>query len=121
MSEVTISNSPFHVQARVTRVYGYRDESYQCKVHTGIDIVPNSNDYTEYSVCNGQITNVINSTTQALGTQVQIYDTDRGIYWQYCHMVFNSPIVSIGDTVTIGSPLGTMGATGHVSRSTFTS
>lgn len=115
MSEVTISNSPFHVQARVTRVYGYRSSSYQCGYHTGIDIVPNSNDFTEYSVCNGTVTNVINSTTQALGTQVQIYDTDRGIYWQYCHMVMNSPVVSIGQTVSVGDALGTMGATGKAS------
>ena len=115
MSEVTISNSPFHVQARITRVYGYRTTSYTCGYHTGVDIVPNTNDYTEYSVCNGEVTNVINSTTQALGTQVQIYDTDRGIYWRYCHMVLNSPKVTIGQTVTIGTELGTMGDTGNVS------
>ena len=61
----------------------------------------------------GTVTNVINSTTQALGTQVQIYDTDRGIYWQYCHMVYKSPVVSIGQQVSIGDVLGTMGETGH--------
>lgn len=113
MSEVTISNSPFHVQARVTRVYGYRSSDYSCGYHTGLDLVPNSDNYTEYSVCNGTVTNVVNSTTQALGTQVQIYDTDRGCYWQYCHMVLNSPKVSIGQTVVVGTELGTMGETGH--------
>lgn len=117
MAEVTISNSPFHVQARITRVYGYRSSSYSCGYHTGVDIVPvnaGGSNNNEYSVCNGQVTNVINSTSQALGTQVQIYDTDRGIYWRYCHMVLNSPAVSIGQTVTVGTYLGVMGATGNV-------
>ena len=115
MSEVTISNSPFHTQARITRVYGYVSSSYTCGYHTGVDIVSNTSDLTEYSVCNGQVINVINSTTQALGTQVLIYDFDRSIYWRYCHMVLNSPRVSIGDNVTVGTALGTMGATGNVS------
>lgn len=115
MSEVTISNSPFHVQSRITRVYGYVSSDYSCGYHTGIDIVPVNSGGTnnnEYSVCNGRVTNVINSTSQRLGTQVQIYDTDRGIYWRYCHMVLNSPVVSIGQTVTVGTYLGVMGATG---------
>lgn len=123
MSTVTIDNSPFHNQATVTRVYGYRSSSYSCGYHTGIDIIPTTaggtNNY-EYSVCNGQVVNVVNSTTQSLGTQVQIYDTDRGIYWRYCHMVLNSPAVTIGQTVTVGTYLGIMGATGKASRRTLT-
>ena len=119
MSEVTISNSPFHVQCRITNPYNSYNQRYSCNGrHTGADFVPVSaggSNNNEYSVCNGQVTNVINSTTQKLGTQVQIYDTDRGIYWRYCHMVLNSPAVSIGQTVTVGTYLGVMGATGQVS------
>lgn len=118
MSTVTINNSPFHVQARITRVYGYRSSDYQCGYHTGVDIVPvnaTGDNINEYSVCNGVVTNVVNSTTQSLGTQVQIYDTSRNIYWQYCHMIYNSPAVSIGQEVSVGTYLGKMGATGNVS------
>lgn len=42
MSTVTIDNSPFHNQCRVTRIYGYRTSSYYCGYHTGIDLVPTS-------------------------------------------------------------------------------
>lgn len=117
MSTVTIGNSPFHVPCRITRVYGYRSSDYSCGYHTGTDFVPVQSGGTNnalYSVCNGIVANVINSTSQALGTQVLIYDTDRNMYWRYCHMVIHSPIVTIGQYVQVGDAIGFMGATGNV-------
>ena len=41
MAEVTIGNSPFHVQARITNEYGSYNPRYSCNgMHTGVDIVP---------------------------------------------------------------------------------
>jgi len=119
MSEVTIGNSPFHVQAIITNEYGSYNPRYTCSgIHTGVDIVPTvagGTNNNEYSVCNGQVVRVINSTTQSLGTQVLIYDTDRNIYWRYCHMVYGSPTVVEGQVITVGTQVGVMGATGNVS------
>lgn len=66
-----------------------------------------------YPVKDGTVVYINNKTNVALGVQVQIRDND-GRYWRYCHMVLNSLLVQVGDTVTTNTPLGSMGATGNV-------
>ena len=95
---------------------------YSCGWHTGVDIVPHGtteNNPILYPVYNGTVVYVSNNPNQALGCQVQILD-NSGRYWRFCHMVENSIAVSVNQTVTTDTPLGRMGATGNVTRKTFT-
>lgn len=47
------------------------------------------------------------------GNQVQIRDDETGLYYRYCHMLYGSITVNLGDRVEIGSRIGTMGNTGN--------
>lgn len=66
-----------------------------------------------YPVKAGTVVYTNNTSSPALGVQVQILDND-GRYWRYCHMVLNSLQVGVGDTVDVNTALGRMGATGNV-------
>ena len=113
---VTINNSPVHSEAMISYPYGVSDSGYTCGYHTGVDIVPHGS--TEnlpmlYSCVSGTVVNIINSTSGALGVQVQILD-DNGFYWRYCHMTLNSIQVSLNQRVNTSTVIGRMGATGNV-------
>ena len=43
---------------------------------------------------------------------MQIRDND-GKYWRYCHLVLNSIQVQVGETVSLNTPIATMGTTGN--------
>ena len=116
MSEVTISNSPVHSQSIITYPYGVQDSGYSCGWHTGIDFAPYGSTPSNpllYSVVEGEVVQVVTSTTGALGVQALILSSDNE-YWRYCHMVEGSLQVAVGDLVTTASPIGQMGATGNV-------
>lgn len=114
MATFTINNSPIHEQMTITRVYGYVTSSYACGYHTGVDFVRvGGGNPLLYSCVSGTVVNTINSSSQALGTQVVI-QADNGYYWRYCHMILNSIQVSVGQRVDINTPVGTLGATGNV-------
>ena len=77
MATVTISNSPFHSQASITRVYGYVSSSYSCGYHTGVDLV--SSNRAIFPTFDGTITYLNKSGSGSLGVQVQIIDGAREI------------------------------------------
>lgn len=123
MSTVTINNSPVHSDIIVTYPYGIADSGYTCGWHTGIDFAPygttGTNPYL-YSVCTGTVKEVNLTPSASLGNNVVIQDNVTGNYWRYCHMVTGSVQVNVGDQVNTNSIIGRMGATGKVTRNTFT-
>ena len=66
-----------------------------------------------YPVKEGRVVYTNTDTSKALGVQAQILDNE-GHYWRYCHMVAGSLQVSVGQEVTLNTPIGRMGATGNV-------
>lgn len=115
MSTVTISNSPVHDESIITYPYGITDPDYSCGWHTGLDFAGvNETNPMLYSVVSGEVVQVVQPASGALGVQVLIL-SDTNEYWRYCHMVEGSVQVQVGDLVTIDSPIGRMGDTGHVS------
>lgn len=107
------SNVPFHEEQIITNEYGRINPIYHCGWHTGVDIVPTNNNSNReiYSVCDGEVVNVLYGGD--LGQQCVVYDGTY--YWRYCHMVYNSVQVNVGDTVDRNSLIGIMGGTGQVS------
>ena len=47
------------------------------------------------------------------GNQVQILDHRTGLYYRYCHMLYGSIVVNVGDNVTTATRVGKMGNTGN--------
>ena len=47
------------------------------------------------------------------GNQVQIRDNRTGLYYRYCHMLYGSIQVKVGDKVTTATKVGKMGNTGN--------
>lgn len=116
MAEITINNSPVHSDSIITYPYGVADSGYQCGWHTGVDFAPfgtTENNPILYPVKEGTVVYTNTDTSQYLGVQVQILDNE-GHYWRYCHMVAGSLQVSVGQEVTLNTPIGRMGATGNV-------
>lgn len=117
MSTVTIPNSPVHSESIITYPYGITDPDYSCGWHTGLDFAPYGATPTNpmlYSVVSGEVVQVVQPASGALGVQVLIL-SDTNEYWRYCHMVEGSVQVQVGDIVTTVSPIGQMGDTGNVS------
>lgn len=50
---------------------------------------------------------------QHFGNQVQIKDNRTGLYYRYCHMVYGSINLNVGDKVNINTKIGKMGTTGN--------
>ena len=74
-----------------------------------------------YSCVKGVVTYVYknsNSSSPALGNQVQIRDDESGYYYRYCHMLYGSVTLNVGDRLEIGSRVGVMGNTGNSTRNT---
>lgn len=101
--------------------------TYVCGFHTGTDF-PESGTGTKapdlYSVVeDGEVVFVYkNSTgsTPSLGNQVQIRDNKTGYYYRYCHMLYGSINLEVGDKVNTGTIIGKMGNTRTKYGSTFT-
>lgn len=67
-------------------------------------------------VPNGVVVYTYKSATgssPSLGNQVQIQDLDTGKFYRYCHMVYGSITLKVGDRVNTGSYVGKMGNTGN--------
>ena len=47
------------------------------------------------------------------GNQVQIYDNRTGLYYRYCHMLYGSITLNVGDSVNLNTIVGKMGNTGN--------
>ena len=120
MAEYTTKYSPMHIDCTVGQPYGNPSSSYSCGFHTGVDF-PQSGVAVQnpdlYSISeDGIVTYVYNQsqgTTPALGNQVQIYDNRTGLYYRYCHMLYGSVTLNVGDRVNLNTIVGKMGNTGN--------
>lgn len=46
-----------------------------------------------------------NGGSVSLGNQVQIYDRKNAVYYRYCHMLYGSISVNVGDNVNLSTKL----------------
>lgn len=119
MATVKTSKSPMHITCMVGQPYGVPNSDYTCGFHAGIDFPASGTtekNPTLYACVEGVVTYVYkNSTgsTPALGNQVQIYDEKTGLYYRYCHMVYGSVTLNVGDKVNNNTIVGIMGTTGN--------
>ena len=120
MAEYTTKYSPMHIQCIIGQPYGNVSSSYSCGFHTGVDF-PQSGVAAQnpdlYSISeDGVVVYVYNQsqgTTPALGNQVQILDNRTGLYYRYCHMLYGSVKLNVGDKVDLNTIIGKMGNTGN--------
>ena len=120
MAEYTTKYSPMHIDCTIGQPYGNPSSSYTCGFHSGVDF-PQSGVAVQnpdlYSISeDGIVTYVYNQsqgTTPALGNQVQIYDNRTGLYYRYCHMLYGSVTLNVGDRVNLNTIVGKMGNTGN--------
>lgn len=120
MAEYTTPYSPMHIDCTVGQPYGNIDPNYSCGFHTGVDFPESGTGESNpdlYSISpDGVVTYVYKNsqgTTPALGNQVQIKDNRTGLYYRYCHMVYGSINLNVGDRVNLNTLIGKMGNTGN--------
>lgn len=120
MATVTTKYSPMHIDCTVGQPYGNVDPDYSCGFHTGVDF-PQSGVAVQnpdlYSITDdGVVVYVYNQsqgTSPSLGNQVQILDNRTGLYYRYCHMLYGSVTLNVGDRVNLNTLIGKMGNTGN--------
>ena len=101
----------------------YADPNYSATsdIHRGLDIY-SSGDQTIYAAFSGKVTHIDNacpcvsnpsgcSHTQTWGNRVVIRSED-GLYAVYGHLKQHSMLVSVGEEVTKGQPIASMGSSG---------
>lgn len=120
MAEVTTPYSPMRIDCIVGYPYGEIDSGYSCGYHTGTDFPASGTSQSNpdlYSITDdGEVVYVYKDstgTTPALGNQVQIKDNRTGLYYRYCHMLYGSISLNVGDKVNLNTKIGTMGNTGN--------
>lgn len=108
-------NSPFHnLQWLITEPYGEYDNG---GTHRGMDLAQypyNSQDFTipVYSISNnGRV--LATGKDASRGNYVIFRDLDSNYAFTYMHLLDNSIVVSVGDTLTHASKIGIMGSTGN--------
>ena len=113
--------SPLHIKCEVGYPYGVADSRYQCGFHTGCDFPQsgtNAQNPDLYGcVDDGTVVYVYKNShgsSPKLGNQVQFRDNKTGLYYRYCHMVYGSISLNVGDKINTGTIIGKMGATGKV-------
>lgn len=113
-----IKNTPLQGLASIgySSDFGWRIINGKENNHKGIDLIGNATNVV-VAVAPGKVVAMRNnikgfSTTYTSGNYVTI-DHGNGIKTVYCHMVYNSVKVKVGDYVTKGQALGTKGNTGH--------
>jgi len=102
---------PVSGQVTGTPSYGHCEDHTQ---HEGLDIARvGSQSLTIVAAADGHVTKVTNSSsTTGFGTSVTVAHAG-GYTTLYGHMVLNSVLVSVGQPVSQGQALGTMGSTGR--------
>lgn len=120
MAEYTTKYSPMHIDCTVGQPYGNVDPDYSCGFHTGVDF-PQSGVAVQnpdlYSITDDGVVVYVykesQGTSPSLGNQVQIYDNRTGLYYRYCHMLYGSVNLNVGDRVNLNTIVGKMGNTGN--------
>jgi len=112
MATVKTSKSPLHITCAVGYPYGVSDSGYSCGYHTGCDFPQSGTSEINpdlYSVVeDGEVVYVYTQSTgksPALGNQVQIKDNKTGNFYRYCHMLYGSISVKIGEKVNLSTKL----------------
>jgi len=120
MSEYITPFSPMRIDCTIGQPYGNPSSGYTCGFHSGVDFPASGTAESNpdlYSITNdGVVTYVYKEsqgTTPSLGNQVQIYDNRTGLYYRYCHMLYGSIDLNVGDHVDLNTRIGTMGNTGN--------
>lgn len=114
MAEVTTKYSPMHIDCTVGYPYGVKDSGYSCGYHTGCDFpatgTEESNPDLYSCIEDGEVVYVYKDATGnggsvALGNQVQIKDNKTGNFYRYCHLLYGSISVNVGDKVNLSTKL----------------
>jgi murein DD-endopeptidase MepM/ murein hydrolase activator NlpD len=95
----------------VSSPFGYRESIWGSSTyHTGLDIAPTAGTPI-HAIGDGIVTEV---TGRMCGVSVTIDHNLNGFRFSsvYCHMQYGSPTVKAGDTITAGTVIGKVGATG---------
>lgn len=120
MAEYTTKYSPMHIDCTIGQPYGTVDPNYSCGFHTGVDF-PQSGVAVQnpdlYSITDDGVVVYVykesQGTSPSLGNQVQILDHRTGLYYRYCHMLYGSVNLNVGDRVNLNTIVGKMGNTGN--------
>lgn len=120
MAEYSTPYSPMRIDCTIGQPYGNPSSSYTCGFHSGVDFPASGTGETNpqlYSITNdGEVVYVYKQsqgTSPSLGNQVQILDHRTGLYYRYCHMLYGSIDLNVGDHVDLSTRIGTMGNTGN--------
>ena len=120
MAVFTTPYSPMHIDCTIGQPYGNASAGYTCGFHTGVDFPESGTGETNpdlYSITdNGEVVYVYDQsqgTTPSLGNQVQILDHRTGLYYRYCHMLYGSVTLNVGDRVNLNTIVGKMGNKGQ--------
>lgn len=112
MAEVETNKSPLHITCTIGQPYGNQNSSYECGYHTGCDFpasgTSESNPDLYSCVEDGEVVYVYKNatgTTPALGNQVQIKDRNTGNFYRYCHLLYGSISVNVGDLVNLSTKI----------------
>ena len=127
MAVVKTNKSPMHITCTVGYPYGVEDSSYSCGYHSGCDFpasgTSESNPDLYSCVEDGEVVYTYTEsqgTSPALGNQVQIKDNKTGNFYRYCHMLYGSISVNVGDKVDLSTKLGKMRKHRKLNRYTLT-
>ncbi|MGX5680020.1 M23 family metallopeptidase [Schumannella luteola] len=112
VTEYSLVQWPVPAVTTMTSGYGYRDCSGCSSDHKGIDLTPGEG-YPIQSIADGVVV-LAEESDSGLGVHVVVEHVIDGQKVQsvYAHMQFGSLQVAVGDTVTMGQQLGTVGNTG---------
>ena len=114
MAEVKTKYSPMHIDCTVGYPYGVENSRYSCGYHTGCDFPATgtleSNPDLYSCVEDGEVVYIYKDATGNggsvdLGNQVQIKDNKTGNFYRYCHLLYGSISVNVGDKVNLSTKL----------------
>ena len=101
----------------------YPTVGYECGYHTGCDFPASGTAETNpdlFSVVeDGEVVYVYKDaqgSSPALGNQVQIKDRKTGNFYRYCHLLFGSISVNIGDIVNLSTKIRKNAETQEIQR-----
>ncbi len=95
----------------ITSYYGYRTSPTTGAAntfHSGTDIGGNAEGTSVYSIANGTVGMIIRKSSCG-GNMVYVYHTIKGVQYTSCYMHLLTINVSVGQTVTANTVVGTVG------------
>ena len=114
MATVKTNKSPLHITCQIGQPYGNPSSSYSCGFHTGTDFpetgTAEKNPDLYSCVEDGTVVYTYKNATgnggsESLGNQVEIKDNKTGNFYRYCHMLYGSISVNVGDNVNLSTKL----------------